>query len=211
MVPNPGYVAPPPSLSTTNATQPPSTQGIGEGSTVVLANGLHEVTNTIKKMFDASYTSFVKVPKDTKMEWFKDWKEKSLKRPPTHGEVFKETHTRKGDKTLWDDYVQRLEETSSQDLESVDEDTIWSEMLNKLTIKNKYTLPWIHDLMDKLRDAKVFSKIDLKSEYHHIRVRNEDIPRTSFHTRYGHYEYVLMPFGVTNATAIFMDYMNQIF
>jgi len=83
--------------------------------------------------------------------------------------------------------------------------------LNKITIKNKYHLPRIDDLMDQLRGAMVYSKIDLKSGYHHILVKAEDIKKTSFGTRYGHYEYLVIPFGVTNAPAIFMDYMNRIF
>ncbi|XP_061349883.1 uncharacterized protein LOC133295080 [Gastrolobium bilobum] len=77
--------------------------------------------------------------------------------------------------------------------------------LNKVTVKNKYPLPRIDDFMDQLRGAKVFSKIDLRSGYHQIRVKPEDIPKTAFRTRYGH------PFGLTNAPAIFMDYMNRIF
>jgi len=65
--------------------------------------------------------------------------------------------------------------------------------------------------MDQLRDVVVYSKIDLKSGYHQIRVKTEDIQKTTFRTRYDHYEYLVMPFGVTNALGIFMDYMNHIF
>ncbi|MCI10837.1 RNA-directed DNA polymerase (Reverse transcriptase), partial [Trifolium medium] len=79
--------------------------------------------------------------------------------------------------------------------------------LNKATIKNHYPLLQIDDLMDQLKDASVFSKIDLKFGYHRIRVKDEDIQKTAFRTRYGHYEYLVMPLGVTNAPAIFMDYM----
>nr|KYP57713.1 Transposon Ty3-G Gag-Pol polyprotein [Cajanus cajan] len=82
---------------------------------------------------------------------------------------------------------------------------------SKLTIKNKYSLLRIDDLMDQMRGASVFSKIDLRSGYHHIRAKEGDIPKTAFRTRYGHYEYVAMLFGVTNAPAVFMDYMNRIF
>ena len=83
--------------------------------------------------------------------------------------------------------------------------------LNKVTIKNRYPLPRIDDLMDQLVGAEVFSKIDLRSGYHQIKVKAEDISKTTFRTRYVHYEYSVIPFGVTNAPDIFMEYMNQIF
>lgn len=82
---------------------------------------------------------------------------------------------------------------------------------NKLTIKNKYPLPRIYDLKDHLHGATIFSKIYLRSRYHHIRVKDEDIPKMTFQTQRGHYEYEVMPFGVTNDPDIFMDYMNRIF
>jgi len=83
--------------------------------------------------------------------------------------------------------------------------------LNKVTIKNRYPLPRIDDLMDQLVGARVFSKIDLRSGYHQIKVKDEDMQKTAFSTRYGHYEYSVMPFGVTNAPGVFMEYMNRIF
>jgi len=83
--------------------------------------------------------------------------------------------------------------------------------LNKMTIKNKYPLPRIDDLMDQLHGSSVFSMIDLRSGYHQILVKADDVQKTTFRSRYGHYEYVVMPFGVTNAPTVFMDYMNRIF
>jgi len=83
--------------------------------------------------------------------------------------------------------------------------------LTKLTIKNKYPLPRIDDLMDQLNETTVFSKIDMRSGYHQILVKVEDVQKIAFRSRYGHYEYVVMPFRVTNAPALFMDYMNRIF
>ncbi|GJQ96767.1 putative reverse transcriptase domain-containing protein [Tanacetum coccineum] len=81
--------------------------------------------------------------------------------------------------------------------------------LNKLTVKNYYPLPRIDDLFDQLQGSSTYSKIDLRSGYHQLRVRDEDIPKTAFRTRYGHYEFHMMPFGLTNPPAVFMDLINR--
>nr|GEX74687.1 hypothetical protein [Tanacetum cinerariifolium] len=81
--------------------------------------------------------------------------------------------------------------------------------LNKLTVKNRYPLPKIDDLFDQLQGSRYFSKIDLQSGYHQLRVHEEDIPKTAFRTRYGHFEFTVMPYGLTNAPAVLMDLMNR--
>jgi hypothetical protein len=83
--------------------------------------------------------------------------------------------------------------------------------LNDVTIKNKYPLPRIEDLFDQMRGAKVFSKIDLRSGYDQMKIRPSDIPKITFTTRYGLYEYTIMSFGLTNAPTYFMYLMNKIF
>jgi hypothetical protein len=83
--------------------------------------------------------------------------------------------------------------------------------LNEVTIKNKYALPRIEDLFDQLRGAGVFSKIDLRSSHHQLRIRPSDIPKTTFITKYGLYDYIVMSFGLTNALAFFMYLMNSVF
>ena len=83
--------------------------------------------------------------------------------------------------------------------------------LNKITMKNCYHLPRIDDIFDQLRGLQTFSKIDLRSGYHQLRIKEEDIPKTAIRTRYKHYEDVVMPFGLTNTSAAFMDLMNRVF
>jgi len=84
-------------------------------------------------------------------------------------------------------------------------------LLNDVTIKNKYRLLRIEDLFDQMSGAKVFSKIDLRSGYHQLRIQLEDIPKIAFTTRYGLYEFTVMLFGLTNAPAYFMYLMNKVF
>nr|GEX64952.1 putative reverse transcriptase domain-containing protein [Tanacetum cinerariifolium] len=82
--------------------------------------------------------------------------------------------------------------------------------LNKLIIKNRYPLPRIDDLFDQLQGSRYLSKIDIRSGYHQLRVREEDIPRTTFRMRYRHFEFTVMPLCLTNAPAVFMDLMNRV-
>jgi hypothetical protein len=83
--------------------------------------------------------------------------------------------------------------------------------LNEVVIKNKYPLPRIEDLFDQMKGASVFSKIDLRSGYHQLKIRESDIPKTAFRTRYGLYECTMMSFRLTNAPAYFMYLMNKMF
>ncbi len=83
--------------------------------------------------------------------------------------------------------------------------------LNRFTVKNSYPLPRIDTLMDHIGSAQYFSEIDLGKEYHQVRIAEKDILKTAFSTKYGHYEYTVVPFGLTNAPAAFMSVMNDVF
>ena len=78
-------------------------------------------------------------------------------------------------------------------------------------MKNKYSLSRIEDLFDQLKGESIFSKIDLRSGYYQLWVKNVDVPKTTFRTHYGHYEFLVMPFGLTNAPTVFMDLINRVF
>jgi hypothetical protein len=83
--------------------------------------------------------------------------------------------------------------------------------LNDVTIKNKYLLPRMDELFDQLQGARCCSKLDLRQRYYQVKVKEEDIPKAAFNTRYEHFEFVVMPFGVTNAPATFMDLKHRVF
>ena len=83
--------------------------------------------------------------------------------------------------------------------------------INKVTVKSRYPLPRIENIFDQLKGTGVFSKIDLRLGYYQLRVKDVDVPKTSFRNRFGHYEFLVTPFGLTDAPAAFMDLMNRVF
>ena len=85
------------------------------------------------------------------------------------------------------------------------------QQLNRVTIKNRYPLPRIDDLFDRLKWARVYSKIDLRTDYHQLRFREVNIPKIPFRTWYGHFEFIVMPFELTNAPIAFMNLMHRVF